>query len=171
MMKIKVDQLLAEANRRIDDLEIDVPANSRGGRYVDLRTFRFYRSQKLIDPPDEKDGTSGLYGELHLLQLLAIKTLQANWVPINEIRRRLENASHNELRQIAGKHYRPSRVSAPARKSSRKRTSNMPRKWVELPLAEGAYAMVEAEFLNSAKPSTLRAIGEQLTAHLLAARG
>ena len=95
-----VDQLLAEVNKRIEDAGMAPPEHSRAGRYVDLRTFRFYRSQGLVDSPLEMQGTAGLYGERHLWQLLAIKALQARWIPLPEIRRQLAKASDEDLRKI-----------------------------------------------------------------------
>lgn len=165
-MNLTVDQLLAKANRRIDEMGVVMPERSRAGQYIDLRTFRYYRSQKLLDPPNDKDGTAGLYGERHMWQLVAIKAMQASWMPISEIRNKLASASDEQLTAIAHG------TDAPVKRSTGQRRTDQPtRQWVELRLGDEAFAMVSPDVLGSAKPSALRAIGERLVAQLLAEHG
>jgi DNA-binding transcriptional MerR regulator len=171
-MVLTVDQLLAQVNTKIDESDIRVPEGSRAGRYVDLRSFRFYRHQQLVDPPAEKRGVAGLYCERHLLQLVAIKTLQARWVPLPEIRKQLAHASDDELCRMAStpKAAKAASVS-PSVSPSAARTTNTARVWMELRLNEGAYAMVAQDALMHSRPSDLRALGERFTSMLLAAGG
>jgi len=168
-MKLTVDQVLKKANVQLETFGVVMPAKSRAGQYVDVRTFQYYRSQQLLDPPDEKRGVSGLYGEKHVWQLLAIKTLQARWVPLSEIRKMLADAGVAELRTLVTQDG-PNR-NLPARSQPAKRSTNRQRKWIELRVSNEIYAMVDERVLSRSTPSTLRALGEKITAMLLSASG
>ncbi len=58
------------------------------------RTIRFYTTEGLIDEPAGMLGHMALYGRRHLLQLLAIKRLQAEGASLEQIRQR-------QLRQLS----------------------------------------------------------------------
>ena len=69
-------------------------------RVTDLpteRTLRYYITQGLVDPPSGKKGTSSLYGYRHLLQVLAVKYLQSQYLPLKKIRTLLRGRSNREL--------------------------------------------------------------------------
>jgi DNA-binding transcriptional MerR regulator len=72
-----------------------VPANGQAGETVSERNIRYYRTLGLVDAPD-----GGAYGEKHLLQLTAIRLLQAQGVPLRRIRELLYGRSLAELREI-----------------------------------------------------------------------
>ena len=61
------------------------------------RTIRFYTANKLVDKPLARDGVLALYGYRHLLQVLAIKYLQSQYLPLVKIRSLVENISNREL--------------------------------------------------------------------------
>jgi DNA-binding transcriptional MerR regulator len=61
------------------------------------RTLRYYITQGLVDSPSGKKGTSSLYGYRHLLQVLAIKYLQSQYLPLKKIRALLKGRSNREL--------------------------------------------------------------------------
>ena len=67
----------------------------------DLRSIRFYTSIGLLDRPSAMRGRTGLYGRRHLLQLVAIKRLQAKGQSLAELQQRLLGLSDSELAQIA----------------------------------------------------------------------
>ena len=52
-------------------------ANGRVREVPDRRTIRYYTTLGLIDRPARMRGRTALYGRRHLLQLVAIKRLQA----------------------------------------------------------------------------------------------
>src|ERR1700759_4360601 len=52
----------------------------------DERTIRYYLNEGLLSPADEKQGTASVFGYRHLLQLLVIKKLQSEHLPIRKIR-------------------------------------------------------------------------------------
>ena len=66
----------------------------------DERTIRYYQSEGLIDPPISKSGPASVFTFKHLLQLVAIKLLQAQDVPIKKLRFVLEGKSEYELQQL-----------------------------------------------------------------------
>src|SRR5579862_7218103 len=67
----------------------------------DRRTIRYYTTLGLIDRPAAMRGRTALYGWRHLLQLVAIKRLQANHLTLAEIQRRLVGLTDAALRQVA----------------------------------------------------------------------
>jgi DNA-binding transcriptional MerR regulator len=66
----------------------------------DARVVRYYTTLGLVDRP-ELAGRTGLYGKRHLLQIVAIKRLQADGHPLAEIQRRLGGASDATLEKVA----------------------------------------------------------------------
>ena len=67
------------------------------------RTLRYYAAQRLLDPPLELRGPrSAYYGRRHLLQVVAVKKLQAAGRSLDEIRGLLAAASNERLQELAG---------------------------------------------------------------------
>lgn len=75
-----------------------VPANGQAGESLNERNLRYYRSLGLIDPPVTGGGQG--YGEKHRLQVIAIRLLQAQGLPLNRIRELLLGRDLAELREI-----------------------------------------------------------------------
>jgi DNA-binding transcriptional MerR regulator len=92
-------QLAGEAARLIGQF---VPRQERGSvsEVPDERMVRYYSAEGLISPPEGKQGLSAVYGYNHLLQLLAIKRLQADHLPIRKIKELVEGKSERELEQF-----------------------------------------------------------------------
>src|SRR5437763_16385611 len=67
----------------------------------DRRTVRYYTTLGLIDRPAEVRGRTALYSTRHLLQLVAIKRLQARGLPLAEIQSRLVGQPDSALRELA----------------------------------------------------------------------
>jgi DNA-binding transcriptional MerR regulator len=80
------------------------PTQERGtvSEVPDERTIRYYLYEGLISPAEEKQGTASVYGYLHLLQLLAVKKLQAEHLPIRKIRELVSGRSERELERLVG---------------------------------------------------------------------
>src|SRR5438067_9408892 len=74
-------------------------ADGRVSDAPDARTVRYYTTLGLLDRP-RIENRQARYGERHLLQLLAIKALQAFDLPLAEIQRRLYARSDGELTQL-----------------------------------------------------------------------
>lgn len=108
-------QLADEAARLISRL---VPRQARGSvaELPDERMVRYYSAEGLISPPEGRQGPAAVYGYEHLLQLLVIKRLQADHLPIRKIKELVEGKSERELEQLLGldktREMRPSAKNA-----------------------------------------------------------
>lgn len=94
---------LEELSARVKDALASgyVPPGSARVRAVpDARTIRYYTTLGLVDRP-ELDGRRALYGERHLLQLVAIKRLQAEGRSLVEVQEALAGLDDEALRQLA----------------------------------------------------------------------
>jgi DNA-binding transcriptional MerR regulator len=67
-----------------------------------MRTIRYYTTLGLIDRPAQMRGRTALYGPRHLLQLVAIKRLQARGFTLAEVQQRLVGRTDAALREMAG---------------------------------------------------------------------
>ena len=67
----------------------------------DVRTVRWYQTTGLIDRPLEYRGSTALFGRKHVLQLAAIKQLQAAGFPLAEIQQGLAGKTDAELAKAA----------------------------------------------------------------------
>ena len=74
-------------------------ADGRVSDAPDARTVRYYTTLGLLDRP-RIEGRQARYAERHLLQLLAIKALQAFDLPLAEIQQRLYGRSDAELKAL-----------------------------------------------------------------------
>lgn len=94
-----LDELVAEVAARLGEGGVAQGSN-RVRDVPDRRTVRYYTTLGLVDGPDERSGKVGLYGERQLLQLLAIKQLQARGESLATIQARLLGLSTGRLRAI-----------------------------------------------------------------------
>lgn len=89
---------LAEALSRID-------VGSLSGRVRDVpnaRTIRYYTTLGLVDRPLAYRGRTALYGRRHLLQLVAIKRLQARGLTLSQCQEKLLSIPEKALADLAG---------------------------------------------------------------------
>ena len=129
-------------------------ASGRVRDVPDRRTIRYYTTLGLIDRPAAMRGRTALYGVHHVLQLAAIKRLQAQGLSLAEVQARLVGLTDAALRELArlpadfdfdappdhpadGADRRAGRFwgEAPA---------EAPRSLLGLPLADGATLLLEA---------------------------
>lgn len=82
-------------------VDYDGPPNSRVREVPDRRTIRYYTTLGLIDRPAEMRGRTALYGQRHLLQLVAIKRLQGRGLSLAEIQQHLVGQTDAALRRLA----------------------------------------------------------------------
>jgi DNA-binding transcriptional MerR regulator len=75
--------------------------NGRVRDVPDLRTIRYYTTLGLLDRPAEMRGRTALYGQRHLLQLVAIKRLQARGLSLAAVQLRVVGLSNAALRRLA----------------------------------------------------------------------
>jgi DNA-binding transcriptional MerR regulator len=76
-------------------------ADGRVRDVPDARTIRYYTTLGLIDRPAQMRGRTALYGPRHLLQLVAIKRLQARGLTLAEIQAYLLGQTDAALRELA----------------------------------------------------------------------
>jgi DNA-binding transcriptional MerR regulator len=84
-------------------LSVDYPGQPSGRvRDVpDARTVRYYTTLGLVDRPAALRGRTALYARRHLLQLVAIKRLQAHGLSLGEIQARLVGRTDRALADVA----------------------------------------------------------------------
>lgn len=75
-------------------------ASARVREIPDARTIRWYQTTGLIDRPNALRGRTALYGRRQLLQLLAIKHLQAQGRSLAEIQAQLAGMSTEALEEL-----------------------------------------------------------------------
>ena len=95
---------LDELTERVDAaLAVDYPGQSSGRvRDVpDRRAIRWYTTIGLVDRPVAHRGRTALYGPRHLLQLVAIKRLQARGLSLVAIQQELAGATDTQLARVA----------------------------------------------------------------------
>jgi DNA-binding transcriptional MerR regulator len=78
----------------------------------DRRAIRWYTTIGLIDRPVAYRGRTALYGPRHLLQLVAVKRLQAKGLPLVAIQQELAGATDTQLARVA--HLPAGTAPAPA---------------------------------------------------------
>jgi DNA-binding transcriptional MerR regulator len=93
----ELSALVAEA------LVVDYPGppNGRARVVPDQRTIRWYTTIGLLDRPTAMRGRTALYDRRHLLQLVAIKRLQADGHTLADVQRQLLGAPDATLTKIA----------------------------------------------------------------------
>jgi DNA-binding transcriptional MerR regulator len=97
---MSADELAEAVNDWCDEHGIS-PANGQTGERMTVRNVRYYRTLGLIDAPALGGGQG--FGEKHRLQLIAIRLLQAQGLPLSRIQELLFGRSIEELKQIEKK--------------------------------------------------------------------
>jgi hypothetical protein len=97
---LTIDELSAAV---ADALVIDYPGppSGRVREVPDRRTIRWYTTIGLLDRPAAMRGRTALYGRRHLLQLVAIKRLQANGYSLADVQEELYGATDTTLTRLA----------------------------------------------------------------------
>jgi hypothetical protein len=86
-----------------DALVVDYPGppNGRARVVPDQRTIRWYSTIGLLDRPTAMRGRTARYDRRHLLQLVAIKRLQADGNTLADVQQQLVGATESTLTRIA----------------------------------------------------------------------
>lgn len=98
---VGVAELAGEATRILTESGL---AQERGtvSEVPDERTIRYYLTEGLVPPAEEKQGTASVFVYRHLLQLLVVKKLQSQHLPIRKIRDLVEGRTERELERLLG---------------------------------------------------------------------
>jgi hypothetical protein len=99
-MEMTIRELASAAAATVAAADVRAPSK-RVTDLPDERTIRWYATIGLLDRPTSSRGRTALYGERHLLQLVAIKRRQAQGRTLAEIQSELVGASERTLRRIA----------------------------------------------------------------------
>ena len=89
-LRIEVEQALATYQL------LGAQQDHRVSQAPDIRTIRYYTSLGLIDRPTI-EGRQARYTKRHVLQVLAIKALQARLLPLSDIQSRIYGRTDHEL--------------------------------------------------------------------------
>src|SRR5690606_12512102 len=92
-------ELVERAGRALAAADVRAPSGRVTG-VPDVRMVRWYTTTGLLDRPVVR-GRVGYYGERHLLQLVAVKRLQAQGLTLAELQQRLAGARPERLRELA----------------------------------------------------------------------
>ncbi len=95
-----IDQLGAQVALALSVDYAGAP-NARVRDLPDRRTIRYYTTLGLFDRPAEMRGRVALYGPKHLLQLVAIKRLQARGLSLAEIQEQFLGRTEAALHELA----------------------------------------------------------------------
>src|SRR5262249_34023800 len=88
------------------------PASNQAGDRLSERNVRFYRTIGLVDAPESGGGLG--YGEKHKLQLIAVRLLQSQGLPLRRIRDLLLGRSLGDLRRIERKGLAEAKSAVPS---------------------------------------------------------
>jgi DNA-binding transcriptional MerR regulator len=110
-------------------------ASGRVRDLPDRRAVRYYTTLGLVDRPSGWRGRVALYGQRHLLQLTAIKRLQAQGLALAEIQHELTGRGDAALERLAGVPDLP-----PAAPVARNLPATRPRFWAASAQATAAQA-------------------------------
>jgi len=97
---MSVEELAERVNDWCDEHGVS-PASGQAGERMTVRNIRYYRTLGLIEPPAAGGGQG--FGEKHRLQLIAIRLLQAQGLPLSRIQELLFGRSLEDLKQIETK--------------------------------------------------------------------
>jgi DNA-binding transcriptional MerR regulator len=92
-----LEELVAEVNVWCEACNL-APPSGQSAEQLSLRTLRYYRTMGLLNGP--KPGSKNAYREIHRLQLLAIRVLQAQGQPLRRIQTLLYGRSESDLREV-----------------------------------------------------------------------
>jgi DNA-binding transcriptional MerR regulator len=98
---VGVAELAGEAARILTESGL---AQARGtvSEVPDERTIRYYLTEGLISPAEDKQGTASVFSYRHLLELLVVKKLQSEHLPIRKIRDLVDGRTERELERLLG---------------------------------------------------------------------
>lgn len=95
----RIDELADLASAALDGA-VAPSASARVTPLPDRRMLRYYTTLGLLDRPEVR-GRVAYYGRRHLLQVVAIKRLQAGGASLAEVQQRLAGAPTSTLERIA----------------------------------------------------------------------
>lgn len=95
-----LENLVALAAAVLRDSQVG-QGNGQVAELPTVRTVRFYTTLGLLDRPAEMRGRTAFYGPTHLMQVVAIKRLQAQGLPLASVQERLLGITRARLASLA----------------------------------------------------------------------
>lgn len=123
----------------------------------DGRTIRYYTTLGLLEKP-KVISRQAFYGKRHVLQILAIKSLQGLSLPLGEIQARLYGKSEKELEAILES------ISNKLKTEQTARAEFHPLVWREVMIEPGFKIMIEDQWRLSDEESLTKRIQSALSA-------
>lgn len=158
---IPLEELSAEVGRLLEEKGLlAAQADGRVAAAPDGRTVRYYGTLGLVDRPTIVE-REARYGRRHVLQLVAIKALQAQGLPLSEVQARLYGRSNSELENLLS-----SLPKAPGRPADLR-----PLRWREVTVEPGLRLMMEDGWASRTSPAALEERIRAAVAALLTPEG
>lgn len=143
--QLTLEELRVEVEQALNTYRLlGAQQDHRVSQAPDIRTIRYYTSLGLIDRPTI-EGRQAKYGKRHVLQVLAIKALQARLLPLSDIQSRIYGRSDQELEAMLAA-FADAAESSPDIEHS-KSNHVQPVIWREVVVEPGLKLMVEASWV------------------------
>jgi len=97
----RLDELVQLAGRALEAAPYQGQASGRVRDVPDARTIRYYTTLGVLDRPLEMRGRTAYYGRRHLLQIVAVKRLQARGMSLVDIQKNVAGADNSTLKRWA----------------------------------------------------------------------
>jgi len=142
---MSLEELTLEAGRQLQEIGLlQAQADGRVTAAPDARMVRYYGTLGLVDRPVIVE-REARYGRRHLLQLVAVKALQARGLPLADVQARLYGCSNSELENLL-KAVSQDRPQPPA---------IQPLRWREVTVEPGFKILVEDGWASRLSPAAL----------------
>lgn len=143
---LTLEELSGAVQKRLAEMGLlEAQPDGRVAAAPDGRTVRYYGTLGLVDRPRIVE-REARYGRRHVLQLVAIKALQAQGLPLADVQRNLYGRSNSELESLLN-----TVTMAPPAKSPDVRAV----RWREVTLEPGVKLMIEENWLPRTSPAAL----------------
>jgi DNA-binding transcriptional MerR regulator len=96
-----LEELVQLAGQALNAAPYDGQTSGRVRDVPDARTVRYYTTIGVLDRPLEMRGRTAYYGRRHLLQIVAVKRLQARGMSLVDIQENVAGADNNSLKRWA----------------------------------------------------------------------
>lgn len=124
------------------------PANGQAASELTGRTLHYYRGVGLLDAPETGAGRG--YGQRHFFQLIAIRILQAQGLPLSRIQQLLFGRSDEELEKIVASARKAASGAASGAASFRHQPFVSPETWTTYPLDDQLFLVARDRRVLSA---------------------
>ncbi len=99
-LSLSLEELAREVGRLLEEYALlGAQQDQRVAPIPDARTIRYYTTLGLLDRP-ELEGRQARYTKKHLLQLVAVKALQALNLPLSDVQSRIYGRCDGELEAL-----------------------------------------------------------------------